>query len=645
MQNNKILYSAGGVIILAVILILANFVLGAFPKRVDLTDGKLYTLSSGTHSILDKMDQPLRIRFYFSQGDANVPLPLKAFGRRVEDLLNEYRQAGKGRITVEKFDPQPDSDAEDAAALDGVEAQQMPDGNRFYLGLALSYGERRLALPALSLDREQLLEYDLSRAIAQAETKTKPIIGVMTPTSIFGSPGMPMMGVPPSQKQVFIGELERDFNLRRVRMDADRIDDDIKVLLVVHPKEISDRAQYAIDQFVMRGGKLIAMVDPFSYFDGAAANPRGGGSGTASTMDKLFRAWGISFDATRVVQDTKYVSGDGQNAMPTVLSLVGPAFNNDDVSTSKIGSALLPFAGVFTGTPTAGLKETVLLRTSKFSRLVDSAKAADRGSSAMQDFKPSDTEYPLAIKLTGKFKTAYPDGQPADKPKDAKDTGAKGPAGPGPAAPAKVAAKAETPSAPAAAQPASLRESPDTAVILIGDVDFVNDGAAVQIQNVFGQRVVVPANGNLAFAQAVVEQFAGDPALISLRSRAVAARPFTVIRDMEARAQQAYVGKIQALETTLQQTQQKLQAMQMARGPGQETSTILTPQQQSEIENFRKITADTRRELKNVRKELRRESEGLEFWTKLINIGAVPLLVAMVGILLAVSRRRKTVKL
>jgi len=343
------------------------------------------------------------------------------------------------------------------------------------------------------------------------------------------------------------------------------------------------------------------------------------------------------------VQDTKYVSGDGQNAMPTVLSLVGPAFDKDDVSTSKIGSALLPFAGVFTGTPAAGLKEAVLLRTSKFSRLVDSAKAADRGSSAMQDFKPSDTEYPLAIKLTGKFKTAYPDGQPADKPKDAKDAkdAAAGPKPAGPAAPAK----AEAPAAPTAAQPASLKESPETAVILIGDVDFVNDGAAVQIQNVFGQRVVVPANGNLAFAQAVVEQFAGDPALISLRSRAVAARPFTVIRDMEARAQQAYVGKIQALETTLQQTQQKLQALQAARGPGQESSTILTPQQQSEIDNFRKITADTRRELKEVRKELRRESEGLEFWTKVINIGAVPLLVAIVGVLLAISRRRKTVKL
>jgi ABC-type uncharacterized transport system involved in gliding motility auxiliary subunit len=625
-QKSKLLYSTVGVIAVALILILANFVLGAVRQRVDLTDGRLYTLSAGTHSILDKLDQPLRIRFYFSQSDANVPLPLKAFGRRVEDLLAEYRSAGHGKITVEKFDPQPDSDAEDSATLDGVDAQQLPDGNRFYLGLGLSYGDRRLALPGLTLDREQLLEYDLSRAIAQAETKNKPVIGVMTPTNMFGSPGMPMMGMQPSQKQVFISELERDFAVRRVRMDADRIDDEIKVLVVIHPKDISDRAQYAIDQFVMRGGKLIAMVDPFSYFD-AAANPRGGGGGTSSTLDPLFRAWGIKFDATRVVLDSTYVSGDGANALPTVLSLVGAAFNPDDITTSKIGGTLIPFGGAFTGTPAAGLKETVLMKSSKLSMLVDTAKATARGPQAMQDFKPSNIEYPLAIKLTGKFKTAYPDGQPPEPPKD-KDAAAK----PAAAAP------------PAPAQP-SLKESPDTAVVLIGDADFVNDGAAVQIQEVFGQRVVVPANGNLAFAQAAVEQFAGDPALISLRSRAVAARPFTVIRDMEAQAQQAYLGKIQVLQSTLQQTQQKLQALQQARGPGQESSTILTPQQQAEIDNFRKISADTRRQLKDVRKELRRDSESLEFWTKVINIGAVPLLVAIAGIILAASRRRKTVKL
>src|SRR5262249_7811016 len=156
---------------------------------------------------------------------------------------------------------------------------------------------------------------------------------------------------------------------------ADRVDDDIKVLVVIHPKEISDKAQYAIDQFVMRGGKLVAMVDPFSYFDAAASNPRGGGnSGTASTMDKLFRAWGISSGATRVVIDSKYVAGEGPNSLPTVLSLVGPAFNSQDIATSKIGTALIPFGGAFTGRPAAGLTETVLLKSSSFAALIDDAK-------------------------------------------------------------------------------------------------------------------------------------------------------------------------------------------------------------------------------------------------------------------------------
>ena len=182
-------------------------------------------------------------------------------------------------------------------------------------------------------------------------------------------------------------------------------------------------------------------------------------------------------------------------------------------------------------------------------------------------------------------------------------------------------------------------------MVLIGDTDFINDGAAVQIQQVFGQRIVVPANGNLAFALGLVEQFAGDEKLITLRSRATAARPFTVIREMEARAQQAYIGKIKGLEDSLQQTTEKLQALQRQRGAGQQSATILTAAQQAEVDNFRKTAAQKRKELKEVRKDLRAESESLEFWTKLINIGAVPLIVMLAGLLLAVARRKRVVKL
>lgn len=632
----SILYSAGGVVALVLILILANFVLGSVKQRLDFSDGRLNSLSPGTRQVLEQLDGPIRIRFYYSQGDGNLPLSIKGYGRRVEDMLREFRLASGGKLTIEKFDPQPDSDAEDSAQLDGVEGQVLNNGEKFYLGLAVSYGERRLPLPALTADREQLLEYDIAKAIVRATAKDKPVVGIMSALPVFGSRGAPQMGIPPSEKLVFVSELERDFRVKRVNPAGDKVDDDIKVLLVMHPRNFSDKALYAIDQFVMRGGKLIAMVDPNAYFDvQPGRQPTDGG--TASTMEKLFKTWGLGFDATKVVIDTKYISGGGPGAMPTVLSLVGDAFNKGDVTTSRVGSALVPFSGAFTGKPAEGLTQTVLLHSSAFANLVDATNSLKRGDEALRGFTPTGTEYPLAVKLTGKFKSSFPDGKPVEEttPADAKD--GKGPA--------KAAQKVALAPAPTVASADHRKESADNAVVLIGDTDFINDGAAVQIQQVFGQRIVVPANGNLAFALGLVEQFAGDEKLISLRSRATAARPFTVIREMEARAQQAYIGKIKALEDSLQQTTEKLQALQRQRGAGQQSATILTAAQQAEVDNFRKTAAQKRKELKEVRKDLRADSESLEFWTKVFNIGAVPLIVMLAGLLLAISRRKRVVKL
>jgi gliding motility-associatede transport system auxiliary component len=615
------LYSAGGLAAIFVILLLVNFVLGALPARIDLTQGRLYTLSGGTREVLAKLEAQVKLRLYFSQSDANVPLSIKAYGRHVEDLLAEYRRAAGGKIVVEKLDPQPDSDAEDAATLEGVEAQVTPAGDKFYLGLSVSYVDQKVALPALSPERERLLEYDLTRAIARAASPGKPVVGVMSPLPLFGAPPSPMTGGQPMEQQVFVNELRRDYTVKRVSPGAESIDDDVKVLVVVHPRGISDAAQYAIDQFLLRGGKLIAFVDPSAYFDPVAQMA---GGPTSSNLDKLFKAWGVGFDSGKVVEDMRYVTGAGPRALPTLLSLNDNAFDQDDVATARLGSALLPFSGVFTGKPAEGLKETVLMKTSAFSQLVDAAGAITQGEAAIRNFQPSNTEYALAIRLTGKFRTAFPDGRPK-----ADDKGDKKPA-------AKATdAKAETP---------PLKESKgETAVALVADSDFVNDGAAVQVQELFGQRIVIQRNGNLAFAQALVDQFAGDPALVELRSRASASRPFTVIRDMEARAQQAYLGKIKTLEDSLNQTQEKLAALQRTRAPG--SSAILSPEQQAELESFRKKAAETRRELKDVRKDLRADSEALETWTKVINIAAMPLLVALAGLGLALWQRRRKVKL
>ncbi len=617
-------YSAGGVIALAALLVAVNFLTGAFNARIDLTDGKVYTLSPGTRAILGKLEAPVKIRFYYTQGSNAVPVGLKTFARRVEDLLNEYKSAANGRVVIEKFNPEPDSDAEDSAALDNVEGQMTNAGEKFYLGLAVSFLDQKAAIPVLAPDRERLLEYDITRAISQVSAVKKPVVGVLSALPVMGRPLNPMIKQQPSEPWVLVSELKRIFDVRKVELDARKIDDDIKVLLVVHPRDISEATEYALDQFVLRGGKLIAFVDPYAYFDQQPdmQNPFGGSQAGQSALYNLFKAWGIDVTLNKVVADLTFASGEGPRLLPTLLSLNAEALNQDDVVTSQVGTLLIPFGGVFSGKPAAGLTQTVLAHTSKNSMLVDLIIATLSGEPSTRGFEPLGKEQPLAIRLTGKFKTAFPQGKPEALP--ARGERKKG----------EEDKKPET-----KAEPQLKESAAENSVVLVADVDMLTDNAAVDVQEVFGQRLVIPRNGNLAFAQGLVEQLSGDSALISLRSRAAFSRPLTVIRKMEAEAQQSYLGKIKALEDSLNQTQEKLQALQKGRAGA--SSAILTPEQQSEIENFRKKAVEARKDLKELRKNLRMETDTLEFWTKVINIGLVPLLVALLGIVLALVKRRK----
>ena len=615
-------YSAGGVIALFAVLIAANFIISAFNARVDLTEGDVYTLSPGTKAILARLEAPVRIRFYYTQGSNAVPVGLKTFAQRVEDLLAEYRAAANGKVIVERLNPEPDSDAEDAAALDNVEGQMTNTGERFYLGLAVSFLDQKAAIPVLSPDRERLLEYDITRAIAQVAASKKPIIGVMSALPVLGRPLNPMSKQQPTEPWVLGSELKRLFDVRKVEVDAKKIDDDIQVLLVIHPRNVLEETEYAIDQFVMRGGKLIVFADPYAYFDQQPdlQNPFGGSQAGQSALYTLFKAWGYELTLNQVIADLTYASGAGPRLLPTLLSLPAEALNQDDVVMSQVGTMLVPFAGVFKGKPAEGLGVTVLAHTSKNSMLVDLIIATLSGEPSTRGFQPSGEEYPLALRLSGKFKTAFPNGKP--EPMFARGE------------------KKEPPKPDDKAAPHLREATAENQVVLVGDADMLSDGAAVEVQEVFGQKLVVPRNGNLAFAQGLVEQFSGDQNLMALRSRASFTRPLTVIQQMQSEAQQQYLGKIKELEDSLNQTQEKLQELQKGK-PGAGSGTILTAEQQTEIDNFRKQTIKTRAELKEVRKNLRVETDRLEFWTKVVNIGLVPLLVALAGLALAYSKRRR----
>jgi len=619
-----LLYSTAGILVMLALVIAINVLACVAPVREDLTQEKAYTLSAGTRAVLKKLDTPVTIHFYCTQGATATPetVYLKAYAKKVEDLLHEYQQIAGKNLVVKKFDPQPDSDAEDSARLDGLEPQTLQGNDQFYLGVSVSLADDRVAIPFLDPDRERQLEYDLTRAISQVFTPDKPVIGVMSALPVFGQAANPMLmesGQQGTPGWTLIEQLKEDFNLKQVDLTADKIDDSIKVLLVIHPKDISETAQYAIDQFVLRGGKLIAFLDPQSLMDSRAQqqqqNPMLGGqppANTSSSLPLLLKGWGLDFDTSKVVADLNYklqlAGPTGQpTEAPAFLGLTADAINRDDIATGPVDTVWLPLAGAFTGSPAAGLKESVLLHSSTQAELVDGMMASmGGGESLMQDFKPTGVSYALAVRLSGKFKTAFPNG----------------PSG--------------------VTNSAGLKESAaDNSVVLFGDSDFAADDFAMRkTQTPFGD-MASPLNGNLGLVQNVVEQMAGDSNLIEIRSRATTHRPFTRIKDMEAAAEATGEAKITELQTSLNDTQQRLSELEQEK-KDKDQAFILSPEQRAELDNFRKKQAEVSRELKQAQKDLRKEVVSLETRIEWLNILAMPLAVTLAGILIALVKRKQT---
>jgi len=602
-----LIYSAVGLLALFLLLVAVNFLVARAPGRVDLTEGNLYTLSPGTKKILRGLAAPVKVKLYVSQGEG-VPVPLRGFAQRVEDLVREFKSVAGSNLVVERYNPRPDSEEEDAAQLDGIEPQQLFTGEQFYLGVAVTQLDRKQTLATIAPQRERLLEYDLIRAIARVGSAERPKVGVMAGLPVLGEKFNPFTRQA-SEPWVLANELKRDFDVKEVPLSAKEIDPELKVLLLIHPRDAQPQTEYALDQFVMRGGKLIAFVDPYAYFDQGPQMPGMPQMPSSSNLPTLFKAWGLEMEPGKVVSDVVFGSGGGARYTPTVLSLNRTAFSRDDIVTSQIETLLYAFGGAFKVKTPENLKVTELVKTSPNSMLVDNLNATKSGDEATRSFKPSGQSMPLALRLTGKFRTAFPDGLKEDEKK------------------------------PAAAGTPKLRESPENSVIVVADVDLLADGAAVDVQEVFGRRIVVPSNGNLALALGMVEQVAAGDDLISLRSRSASFRPLTVVRELEAEAQKEYFGRIQSLEDEKQKTQARLQELQKAQA-GASKAQILSAEQQAELERFKKTYIETNLALKELRKNLRRDAEGLVFWTKVVNIALMPLLVALAGLLIALLRRR-----
>jgi ABC-type uncharacterized transport system involved in gliding motility auxiliary subunit len=629
------LFPVAAVVAVLVILIAVN-VLGGFLKiRGDLTENKLYTLSPGTKKILDKLDTPVEIRFYYSRDNTSMPVPLRTYAQEIEDLLSEYQQASHGKIQVVKLDPKPDSDAEDSARLDGVQGQTTANnltGDKIYLGLAVSCLDAKTQISFLSPERETLLEYDISRAVSSVVNPKKVVVGVMSALPVLGREATPMMMMQRqrgSDPWVFIQELKQNYTVREVPVSAEKIDADVSVLLVTYPKGITESAQFAIDQFLLRGGKMVALLDPFSFVDSQLSGQEGmmRGETYSANLDKLLKAWGLTFTANQIVADPSLATkiqrqNNSVDSDITVLTVSGDNINKSDPLGASTTDLLLPFTGAFSGTPASGLKEEVLVSSSPQAGLVDASIVMMGGDGARKFYKPGNTALPLAIRLSGKFTTAFPNGKPAAAP-----------------TPTPTPAPNASPTPSATPTPVPLKEATnDGVVVLVGDSDFAYDQIAGQAQQVLNQVVFRPNNGNLSLIESSVELLAGDSNLISIRSRASANRPFVVVNKMEASAQEKYQSKIDELETGLTQARQKLSELQSAKQADQKS--VLSPEQQTEIKKFQENEAQIDKQLKQVRKELRQEIDSLQNWLKWLNIALMPVVVTCVGLGLAFFKKR-----
>jgi len=602
--------NAIGLVIIAVIVAAADVVLANLPLRVDLTAEKLYTISEGSKAVLAKLDADVTLKYYVSESAADMPVNLKTYAKQVENLLKEYERASGGRLVLEAYDPKPDSDAEEWAQRYGVEPRNVnPFGSPVYFGAVAVCGDREETLPRLAPETEATLEYDLTRLVTRVAWPERPVVGVMTSLDGVLGGGYQQPG------WAAFSELAKDYDVRPVETDVEAIDSDVNALVVLHAKDLSDKTLYAIDQFVLGGGRLIACVDPLSIKDLVAARQKEspqmmqmGGDGP-STLGKLFESWGVKFDTSKLACDlsasTKLSMGSGAaEDNPAFLSLGAKNMDEGDLLVSRLTQVMFPFAGAlkWEGDDDA-LKFTPVITTSKdHSCLVDRWSVQFGMDMLVRQLTPDGESRTLAARIDGTFKTAYPQGP--DGTNDVSKALSEG----------------------------------KSSVLVFADSDFLADDFCVRIlRTPFGNMAQL-MNDNLALFSNVIEQFAGREELIGVRSRGKSNRPFVVVDELEAQALSKWQRKEAQLRDELQQTQQRLNALQQQKSGNERM--ILSKAQQDEIVRFRKVQADTRRQLKNVRKELTSEIDSLGLRLKIYNIVLVPVLVVLFGLFRGYLRKR-----
>jgi ABC-type uncharacterized transport system involved in gliding motility auxiliary subunit len=625
--------------------------------RIDFTQDKLFTLSSGTHAVIGRIDEPVTFRFYFSSSLGKELPALAKYAQRVRDMLDEYVAVSNGKIRLEVYDPVSFSDVEDQAVAAGLHGIPLNStGEQVYFGLsATNATDDQETIPFFSPDREQFLEYDLSKAVQSLAQPKRKMIGIMSPLPIQGFPGTLMARINPrlAEPWQMLAQLRQLFDLKLVDINSTEIPDDVDVLMVVHPADFSQQALFAVDQFILRGGRALLFVDPLSEVAQQMVGPGAKQIPVTSDLKPLFDAWGIDYDPTKSAGDTPAARriNAGSDARPQPVEYPAwLALTKNNVSptepiTSEIESINMADAGVIGVKPDAKVTMTPLVFTSGQSMLLDTDKLKDKPDffGILRDFKPGGKPLVLAARIDGEVPTAFPNGQPKEEAKTDDDKAADGANKPD-------AKKDEAPKP--LTHPFLAKSDGPIHAIIIADSDMLQDRFWVSVQDVFGQAVQIPVSNNMDLVSNSLDYLTGSQDLIGLRARGVSQRPFERVVALQREAEVRLRNKEQELQKQQEDTQRKLMELQRpaqygADAPNTPGTVILTPAQQEEITKFKTELLKIRRDLRTVQFELRADIDRLQTWLWFFDIALVPLLVALVAIGLGFvrirHRRRKSI--
>jgi ABC-type uncharacterized transport system involved in gliding motility auxiliary subunit len=662
-RSHAFLASRRGIAVAVIVLIVlmvasANIVAARFlTSRLDLTAEHLYTLSQGTRNTLAKIDEPITLRFYYSTRLGDEVPSYNVYAQRVRELLDQYVTVAHGKIRLEVYNPQAFSDAEDRAVAFGLKGVPLDaQGEQVYFGLAATNStDDQQVIAFFAPERERFLEYDLTKLIHSLAFPKKTVVGLMTTLPLEGDM-MAMMRGRPSEPMAVIEQLQQLDNVKPLGSDTDAIPADVDVLMLVHPQDLSEKTLFAIDQFVLKGGKALVFVDPLSELQATHPNqlhPRG--SPTSSSLERLFKSWGFEVPSTTVAGDRRNaqrvgvpVPGRGTRPLDYIawLNLQAANLNRDDMITADLSHINMASSGIIE--PLDGAKTTIepLITTSPESTKIPAEKLVGLPDVAglLAQFKADNKRYILAAHVTGVVDTAFPDGPPKPPEPVKPEAGAKPGDSASPATEADVKKAAETTPGSAKAAEAPTADWHKTSVqpinvVVVADTDMLDDRFWLQTQDFFGQRVAVPTANNADFVANAIEVLAGGNDLVGLRSRGTSARPFQVVDRIEHNAQERYSAEEHSLQQKLKETQAKLADLT---GKDQaNAAATLTPEQTKTIEDFRADMLQTRRQLRNVQSALRSDIGRLKAALEFLNIALIPILVAAVAIILGVVRLKR----